>query len=395
MCVTAFAPATVSNVACGFDVLGFALDAPGDEVTARFTGVPPGVRIDDITGDDGRLPREAARNTAGVAAQALLHGARRAARRRADASARDCRSRAASAAAPRAPPPRSSPSTRCSTRTPSVETLIACALEGERLGAGSAHADNIAPAICGGFVLVRRASPPDIIRLPVPAGLTAVVVHPDLEIETARARALLGDTVPLADAIQQWANLGAFVDGLHRADFALIARVARRHDRRAAPRPARAGAGGDQAGRRRRRRARLQPVGIRPVAVRAVPRRESRRGGGGGHDRRRSRRDRRRPADLRVLRSLRRARASCPHALRNDARPRRRPTSLEWALFDGLAPDGGLYVPESIDPLDGRASSRGFPSRSLTEIGHSRAAAVTSRGELDDADARRDRRARR
>jgi homoserine kinase len=67
--------------------------------------------------------------------------------------------------------------------------------------------------------------PPDIVPLPVPRGLTAVVVHPDLEIETARARALLGSTVPLADAVQQWANLGAFVDGLHRADFALISRA--------------------------------------------------------------------------------------------------------------------------------------------------------------------------
>src|SRR5881394_4330788 len=69
--VTAFAPATVSNVACGFDVLGFALHAPGDEVTARLA--PGGVRIDDIVGDQGRLPREAAKNTAGVAAQALLN----------------------------------------------------------------------------------------------------------------------------------------------------------------------------------------------------------------------------------------------------------------------------------------------------------------------------------
>src|SRR5438270_13621145 len=68
--VTAFAPATVSNVACGFDVLGFALEAPGDEVTARFGA--SGVAIDAITGDDGRLPRDAMRNTAGVAAQALL-----------------------------------------------------------------------------------------------------------------------------------------------------------------------------------------------------------------------------------------------------------------------------------------------------------------------------------
>jgi homoserine kinase len=105
-----------------------------------------------------------------------------------------------------------------------IETLIACALEGERLGAGSAHADNIAPCLCGGFVLVRRPNPPDVIRLPVPDGLVAVVVHPDLEIETAKARAMLGTTVPIADAIRQWANLGALVDGLHRGDFAQIGR---------------------------------------------------------------------------------------------------------------------------------------------------------------------------
>ena len=71
---------------------------------------------------------------------------------------------------------------------------------------------------------MRTPNPPDVIRLPVPNGLTAVVVHPDLEIETTMARTLVGDTVALGDAIRQWANLGAFVDGLHRSDFALIAR---------------------------------------------------------------------------------------------------------------------------------------------------------------------------
>jgi len=219
--VTAFAPATVSNVACGFDVLGFALDAPGDEVTARLSTV---VTIDDITGDAGRLPREAARNTAGVAAQALLNalGERRGVAlsiRKGLPLASGLGGSAASAAAAVV-----AVDALLEARTP-IETLIACALEGERLGAGSAHADNIAPAICGGLILVRRPDPPDVIRLPVPAGLTAVVVHPDLEIETARARAMLGDTVPLAAAIRQWANLGALVDGLHRADFALIARA--------------------------------------------------------------------------------------------------------------------------------------------------------------------------
>ena len=68
------------------------------------------------------------------------------------------------------------------------ETLIACALEGESHGAGSAHGDNIAPSICGGFVLVRRATPPDVVRLPVPAGLTAVVVHPDLSLAAGAVR---------------------------------------------------------------------------------------------------------------------------------------------------------------------------------------------------------------
>src|SRR5204863_3250087 len=107
----------------------------------------------------------------------------------------------------------------------SADLLMACALEGERLAAGSAHADNIAPSIIGGLVLVRRADPPDVLRLPVPAGLTAVVVHPALEIETAKARALLGDTVALGDAVRQWANLGALVHGLHTGDFGVIGRA--------------------------------------------------------------------------------------------------------------------------------------------------------------------------
>jgi homoserine kinase len=220
--VTAFAPATVSNVACGFDVLGFALEAPGDEVTARFAA--SGVTIDAITGDRGRLPRDAIRNTAGVAAQALLTalGERRGVTltiAKGLPLASGLGGSAASAAAAVV-----AVDALLDSHAP-LEILIACAIEGEGLGIRSAHPDNIAPALCGGFVLVRHPDPPDIVRLPVPAGLTAVVVHPDLEIETATARALLGTTVPLADAIRQWANLGALVDGLHRADFALISRA--------------------------------------------------------------------------------------------------------------------------------------------------------------------------
>jgi homoserine kinase len=212
----------VSNVACGFDVLGFAMEMPGDEVMARLA--PAGVRIEDITGDGGRLPRDASKNTAGVAARALLArlGERRGVtlciRKGLPLSSGLGGSAASAAAAVVAVDAVLGAET-------SIDTLIACALEGEQLGAGSAHADNVAPCLYGGFVLVRRPNPPDVIRLPVPAGLTAVVVHPDLEIETARARAMLGTTVPLADAVRQWANLGALVHGLHCGDFSLISRA--------------------------------------------------------------------------------------------------------------------------------------------------------------------------
>jgi homoserine kinase len=218
---TAYAPATVSNVACGFDVLGFALETPGDEVTATLA--PSGVRIERIEGDGGRLPLDAAKNTAGVAALALLtkleerRGVVLRIRKGLPMSSGLGGSAASAVAAVVAVDAVLGASS-------SMETLIACALDGERLGAGSAHADNIAPCLCGGFVLVRRPSPPDVIRLPVPEGLIAVVVHPDLEIETATARALLGTTVPLQDAVRQWANLGALVDGLHRSDFPQISR---------------------------------------------------------------------------------------------------------------------------------------------------------------------------
>lgn len=220
--VTAFAPATVSNVACGFDVLGFALDSPGDEVIAA--AAPAGVRIDAILNDGGRLPRDAARNTAGVAAQALLtrigepRGVALTIRKGLPLSSGLGGSAASAVAAVVAV------DALFGARLP-LDVLLACAFEGERLGAGSAHADNIAPCLYGGLVLVRRADPPDIVRLPVPADLAAVVVHPDLEIETAKARALLGTSVPLADAIRQWANLGALVDALHRGDFGLLSRA--------------------------------------------------------------------------------------------------------------------------------------------------------------------------
>ena len=219
--VTAFAPATVSNVACGFDVLGFPMEEPGDVVSARL--IASGVEIDDILNDGGRIPRDPAKNTASVAAKAMLEalgetrGVALTIRKGLPLSSGLGGSAASAAAAVVAV-------NALVEATASVDQLVAAALIGEGLGAGGAHPDNIAPAICGGFVLVRDPSPPDIIRLPVPAGLTCVVIHPALEIETAKARALLGTTVGLRDAIRQWANLGAMVHALHTGDLDLLAR---------------------------------------------------------------------------------------------------------------------------------------------------------------------------
>ena len=219
--VTAFSPATVSNVACGFDVLGFPMAEPGDTVSARL--IASGVQIDDIVNDGGRIPREPEKNTASVAARAMLEilgdtrGVAQTITKGLPLSSGLGGSAASAAAAVVAVN-----ALVGGNATP--DQLVAAALTGEGLGMGGAHPDNIAPAICGGFVLVRHPHPPDIIRLPVPEGLTCVVIHPDLEIETAKARALLGTTVALTDAIKQWANLGALVHALNTSDFDLLAR---------------------------------------------------------------------------------------------------------------------------------------------------------------------------
>lgn len=221
--VSVFAPATVANVACGFDVLGFAIDQPGDVVRASERP-EPGVELLEVTGDGGRLPRDAARNTAGVAAAALLEavgsdqGVCLSLHKKMPLSSGLGSSAASGAAAAYA-------TSLALGIDASRELLLRCAMEGEKLAAGSAHADNAAASVYGGFVLVRATDPPDVVPLPVPVGLSCAVIRPHVEVETRAARCLLGDTVPLAAAVTQWGNLGALVAGLFRGDFELIARA--------------------------------------------------------------------------------------------------------------------------------------------------------------------------
>lgn len=220
--IAAFAPATVSNVACGFDVLGFALEQPGDVVVAAPLG-RSGVEIDAVHGDDGRLPRDPGRNTAGAAARALLErlettrGVRLTVHKGLPLESGVGSSGASAVAAVVAV-------NELLGRPASIEMLLACAMAGEQAGCGAMHPDNVAPALVGGFVLARSADPPDIVHLPVPEGLACAVLHPHVAIHTGAARALLGETVPLPHAVRQWANVGALVAALFQRDLALLGR---------------------------------------------------------------------------------------------------------------------------------------------------------------------------
>jgi len=221
-----FAPATVSNVGPGFDVLGFAMHRPGDTVGAELRE-EPGVELVEITGDNGQLPRHASENSAGVAAAAVLM---RVAARMPVAGIRlwlqkglplasGLGSSGASAAAAAVA------ANIVLGRPLSPREVVACAMEGERAASGSAHADNVAPSVLGGFVLIRSCDPLDIVSLPVPDGLFVAVVHPHCEVSTARARALLQEQrFPLSDIVANAGNLAALVAALYQQDLALLGR---------------------------------------------------------------------------------------------------------------------------------------------------------------------------
>jgi homoserine kinase len=219
--IAAYAPGSVSNVACGFDVLGFAMDEPGDIVIAGQKD-DPGVRIDKVHGDGGRLPLDPAKNTAGAAALALLQrlettrGVALTIHKGLPLASGVGSSGASAVAAVVAV-------NELLGRPASLDLLLACAMAGEQAG-GAFHPDNVAPSLYGGFILARGANPPDIVKLPVPEGLACAVLHPRVEIETGAARALLGDTVRLRDAVRQWGNVGGLVAALFTNDRALLSR---------------------------------------------------------------------------------------------------------------------------------------------------------------------------
>ncbi len=217
--ITVLAPATVSNVVCGFDCLGFALSEPNDRMTLRKISDRE-IRI--VTHDDFRLPTDPTKNVAGVALKAFIeranidNGFELEITKHIKPASGIGSSAASSAGAVFA--------ADLLMGNPFSKTeLVDLAMAGEILASGSRHADNLAPCIYGGFVLVRSAEPLDIVELDFPP-LFATVIHPQIEIKTSEARAMLPTQIPLKDAVRNWSNLGAFIAGLGRGDHDLIAR---------------------------------------------------------------------------------------------------------------------------------------------------------------------------
>tara|TARA_R110000737_G_scaffold282133_1_gene288773 strand:- start:3361 stop:4287 length:927 start_codon:yes stop_codon:yes gene_type:complete len=223
--IKVFCPATVANVSCGFDVLGVALDSVGDEMVIRK--VPQkGIKITKLTGQD--LPKETLNNVAGVAGNAFLlasdydGGFEIEINKKIKPGSGIGSSAASSAGAVWA-------MNHLLGNPFSKTELVKFAMEGERLASDVAHADNVAPALFGGFTLVRSYSPLDIISIPAPTELYVTIIHPQIEIKTSDSRKILKTTISMETGIKQWGNVGGLVAGLFKEDYALIGRSLEDH----------------------------------------------------------------------------------------------------------------------------------------------------------------------
>jgi len=215
----------LANLGCGYDVLGLAIDGPGDEVVVREGEGTEGIVITQITGDDGLLPQEAAKNTAGIAAQKVLDrlgigGSFEMEIHKKMPFGSGLGSSAASAVAGAfamnellgAPLER--------------RDLLEAAMHGEEYASKAWHADNVAPCLLGGICLVRDNNSFDVLNLPVPEDLWLTVLYdPSIEILTAEARERVPKEVPTNIATTQAANLASFVSALYEKDFTLMSRA--------------------------------------------------------------------------------------------------------------------------------------------------------------------------
>jgi homoserine kinase len=220
--IKAFAPATVANVACGFDIFGFALDQPGDTVELRKRDTP-GIVIKDITGDEGRLPREAERNAVTVVMLKFLEhiGSRQGIEVTLHKNMPLGSGMGSSAASSVVGVFAINKLMGCPLTR---EQLLPFAMEGERIACGAAHADNVGPSLLGGFVVIRSYSPLDVFKITVPDELFCTLVHPDIEVNTKDARYILRNEVSLKNTISQMGNVAGLIAGLMQQDYDLVSR---------------------------------------------------------------------------------------------------------------------------------------------------------------------------
>lgn len=220
-----FAPATVANVACGYDVLGFALEKPGDEVVVVQTKKFEGLKITAIYGDPEKiLPKDVNRNTAGVSAQMLLDevgyngpGIEMRIHKKMPFGTGLGSSSASAVAGVFGV-------NELLGRPFEKRDLLKFAIAGEKAADGAVHGDNVAPCLMGGMILVRDAHLAEAHRIFLPQGLYAVVVYPKIKILTKDSRAILSDHVPLESHITQSANLAAMIIGFTRNDLGLVSK---------------------------------------------------------------------------------------------------------------------------------------------------------------------------
>ena len=217
--VTVLAPATVANIVCGFDILGFALNEPNDELTVSLSN-EKGVQI--INHDNFNLPTDAAKNVSGAALLAMLDempdvkGFQLISKKNIKPGSGIGSSAASAAGAVVA-------ANYLLNNRFTNEDLIRFAMFGEKVASGVKHADNIAPSIYGGVTLIRSIFPLDIVKISAPQ-LYVTVVHPQIEIRTSDARQILKQKIQLKDAIKQWGNIAALVAGFIQHDYNLIGR---------------------------------------------------------------------------------------------------------------------------------------------------------------------------
>lgn len=220
--IKVFAPASVSNVGPGFDLMGFALHEPGDEVILRNSS-KKGIKISKITGDGGRLPKSPEKNTATGAIISLMNelkiedGISVEIRKKMGMGSGLGSSAASSVAAVFA-------LNKLLNLKQTKQSLLKHAMVGEAIASGDFHADNVAPSLYGGFVLIRGYDPIDIIKINTPSNLYCTIIYPQVEIKTIEARRILPKTVTLKEAITHSGNAAGLMAGFINNDLELVKR---------------------------------------------------------------------------------------------------------------------------------------------------------------------------